>query len=120
MSSAASIALLFSLVAAARGQRRVLPREARELRTAGPQSETGLGTGRDRRCRLRRGYHLAMCGRFSQAESSRRLAAIFGAELDGDLPDGKHNVAPTDQIRIVVERRAERLLTAADWGFRPF
>lgn len=61
-----------------------------------------------------------MCGRFSQAESSRRLAAIFGAELDGDLPDGKYNVAPTDQIRIVVERHSDRLLTAADWGFRPF
>lgn len=61
-----------------------------------------------------------MCGRFSQAESSRRLAAIFDAELDGDLPDGKYNVAPTDQIRIVVERRGDRLLTAADWGFRPF
>lgn len=61
-----------------------------------------------------------MCGRFSQAESSRRLAAIFGAELDGDLPDGKYNVAPTDQIRIVVERRGDRLLTAAGWGFRPF
>jgi len=61
-----------------------------------------------------------MCGRFSQAESSRRMAAIFGAELDGDLPDRKHNVAPTDSIRIVIERQGDRLLTAADWGFRSF
>jgi putative SOS response-associated peptidase YedK len=77
--------------------------------------------GNNRRRRLQRGYHRAVCGRFSQAESSRRLAAIFGAELDGDLPDGKYNVVPTDQIRIVIERRGdERLLTAADWGFRPF
>jgi putative SOS response-associated peptidase YedK len=61
-----------------------------------------------------------MCGRFSQSESSRRLAAIFDAELDGGLPVGKHNVAPTDEIRIVLNRGSERLLTAANWGFRPF
>jgi putative SOS response-associated peptidase YedK len=60
-----------------------------------------------------------MCGRFSQSESSRRLAAIFDAELDGGLPVGKHNVAPTDEIRIVLNRGSERLLTAANWGFRP-
>ena len=60
-----------------------------------------------------------MCGRFSQAESSRRLAAVFNAEFDGDLPDGKYNVAPTDPIRIVLERDGRRTITAAEWGFRP-
>jgi putative SOS response-associated peptidase YedK len=45
---------------------------------------------------------------------------MFGAEPDGDLPPGKYNVAPTDSIRTVVERDGRRLLTAADWGFRPF
>lgn len=91
--------------------------------SAEPGSPVRGGAGRERQRRrrhLRRGYHRAVCGRFSQAESSRRLAAIFGAEVDGALPDGKYNVAPTDQIRIVVERRGDRLLTAADWGFRPF
>jgi putative SOS response-associated peptidase YedK len=61
-----------------------------------------------------------MCGRFSQSESSRRLAAIFDAELDGGLPAGKHNVAPTDQIRVVLVRNGERFVTGASWGFRPF
>lgn len=50
-----------------------------------------------------------MCGRFSQSESSRRLAAIFDAQLAGGLPAGKYNVAPTDEIRIVLQRRSERL-----------
>lgn len=45
---------------------------------------------------------------------------MFDAELDGGLPAGKYNVAPTDQIRIVLERRSERLLTGASWGFQPF
>lgn len=61
-----------------------------------------------------------MCGRFSQAESSRRLAAIFDAEFDVDMPEGKWNVAPTDQIRVVLEHEGERTLTRAEWGFRPF
>jgi len=47
------------------------------------------------------------------------MAAIYGAELDGDLPDDKHNVAPTDSIRIVIERQGDRLLTAADWVSGP-
>lgn len=63
-----------------------------------------------------------MCGRFSQGESHRDLAEIFGAEIDDavDFPDGKWNVAPTDPIRIVVERDGARRLTPAGWGFRPF
>jgi putative SOS response-associated peptidase YedK len=61
-----------------------------------------------------------MCGRFSQSERTERLAAMFGAEPDRDLPSGNYNVAPTDSIRMVVEREGRRLLTAADWGFRPF
>lgn len=44
---------------------------------------------------------------------------MFDAELDGGLPAGKYNVAPTDQTRIVLERRSERLLTGASWGFQP-
>ncbi len=33
---------------------------------------------------------------------------MFDAELDGGLPAAKYNVAPTDEIRIVLERRSER------------
>jgi putative SOS response-associated peptidase YedK len=66
-----------------------------------------------------------MCGRFSQSERPERLAEMFGAELDPDLDlaaldTGKYNTAPTDSIRIVVEHDGRRLLTAAEWGFRPF
>lgn len=61
-----------------------------------------------------------MCGRFSQGERSDRLAALFGADLDEDLPDGRYNTAPTDPIRVVVQGDGRRALTAAQWGFRPF
>lgn len=61
-----------------------------------------------------------MCGRFSQAESSRRLAELFGAEPDEDLPGGAYNVAPTDSIRIVLTDDGQRRMRAARWGFLPF
>ncbi len=45
---------------------------------------------------------------------------MFGAEADVDLPPGKHNMAPTDPIRIVFDEDGRRRLTSAEWGFRPF
>lgn len=61
-----------------------------------------------------------VCGRFSQGNRSEWLAERFGALIDGDLPPGRYNMAPTDPIRIVTERDGRRLLTSAEWGFRPF
>jgi putative SOS response-associated peptidase YedK len=48
------------------------------------------------------------------------IAELFDAEPDRGLPAGSYNVAPTDQIRIVLELDGARRLVAADWGFRPF
>jgi putative SOS response-associated peptidase YedK len=45
---------------------------------------------------------------------------MFGAEADGDLPDGGYNVAPTDTIRIAVEQDGRSRLAAARWGLLPF
>src|SRR5918992_405881 len=42
----------------------------------------------------------AMCGRFSQAESSRRLAKVFGANADENLPEPRYNVAPSLGVRV--------------------
>jgi putative SOS response-associated peptidase YedK len=61
-----------------------------------------------------------VCGRFSQSESTWRLAAMFDAEADDDLPDGGYNVAPTDTIRMVVKQDDQPRLTAARWGLVPF
>jgi len=36
------------------------------------------------------------------------------------LPAGSYNVAPTDEIRIVLARDGARRVAAAEWGFRPF
>lgn len=60
-----------------------------------------------------------MCGRFSQGEPSHRISDYFGAYPDDDLPPGMYNLPPTETIRIVVDRDAERRLAAATWGFRP-
>ena len=49
-----------------------------------------------------------------------RFAEWVGAEVDRDLPTGGYNVAPTDSIRIVLEREGHRRLIAAVWGFKPF
>jgi putative SOS response-associated peptidase YedK len=61
-----------------------------------------------------------VCGRFSQAQSTWRLAAMFDAEADDGLPDGGYNIAPTDTIRIAVEPDGRPRLTAARWGLLPF
>ncbi|HET7646313.1 MAG TPA: SOS response-associated peptidase [Candidatus Limnocylindria bacterium] len=61
-----------------------------------------------------------MCGRFSQSERVDRVAELFGASPEPDLPAGRYNVAPTDPVRILVETDGARRLVTADWGFRPF
>lgn len=60
-----------------------------------------------------------VCGRFSQSESSRRLARVFGAYADDDLPEPRFNVAPSLAVRVIVEREGNRRLTGATWGFGP-
>jgi putative SOS response-associated peptidase YedK len=60
-----------------------------------------------------------MCGRFSQAESSRRLAKVFGAYADENVPEPRYNVAPSLAVRVVLEKDGERRLTGATWGFAP-
>jgi putative SOS response-associated peptidase YedK len=60
-----------------------------------------------------------MCGRFSQAESSRRLAKVFGAYADENLPQPRYNVAPSLALRVVLEKDGERRLTGATWGYAP-
>jgi putative SOS response-associated peptidase YedK len=64
-------------------------------------------------------YDRPMCGRFSQAESSRRLAKVFGAYADENLPEPRYNVAPSLGVRVVLEKDGERRLTGATWGFAP-
>lgn len=61
-----------------------------------------------------------MCGRFSQSERVDRIAALFDAEPDPGLPEGRYNMAPTDPIRIVAVTAERRRVIAADWGFTPF
>jgi putative SOS response-associated peptidase YedK len=60
-----------------------------------------------------------MCGRFTQRPTSE-IAAIFGAEDRLDDEGAHYNVAPTQRIAVVVERRDnERAVVGYRWGLVP-
>ncbi|HEX9635590.1 MAG TPA: SOS response-associated peptidase [Candidatus Limnocylindria bacterium] len=61
-----------------------------------------------------------MCGRFAQPRSAEELARIFHARPAVDIPGGRFNVAPTDEVAAVVEQRGERVVDAFRWGLVPF
>ena len=68
-----------------------------------------------------------MCGRYVMARSTGDLVAAFDVDetLDRDL-EPSYNVAPTDEVPLVMERRASddggapsRELVTARWGLVP-
>ena len=61
-----------------------------------------------------------MCGRFTQRPTSE-IAAIFAAADRLDDASERYNVAPTQQIAVVVERPdSERAVVGYRWGLVPF
>ncbi|MFI9388570.1 SOS response-associated peptidase [Kutzneria sp. NPDC052558] len=69
-----------------------------------------------------------MCGRYASTQTDAELAAAFHvAEVIGEEPEPSWNVAPTQQVRAVLERApkdepeapAARLLRPARWGLVP-
>jgi putative SOS response-associated peptidase YedK len=70
-----------------------------------------------------------MCGRFVVATETSDLVALFDVELAADdLPGTSWNIAPTDTVRLVLEREPKvpvagaapvRRLEAARWGLVP-
>jgi putative SOS response-associated peptidase YedK len=67
----------------------------------------------------------AMCGRFTQQRPTSELAEIFDAqpadEAVGAEKDAHYNVAPTEQVRVVVEPKvdAPRVVASYRWGLVP-
>lgn len=71
-------------------------------------------------------YPILMCGRFVVAGSDRDLIDLFDVDfVDKDLPEPSYNVAPTDTVRLLMERLDDtgetptRRLTTARWGLVP-
>lgn len=71
-------------------------------------------------------YPILMCGRFVVAGSDQDLIDLFDVDfVDKFLPVPSYNVAPTDTVRILLERLDEaagdpiRRLTTARWGLVP-
>ncbi|MHA7154412.1 SOS response-associated peptidase [Arthrobacter sp. TMN-50] len=67
-----------------------------------------------------------MCGRFVVAGSDQDLIDLFDVDfVDKDLPEPSYNVAPTDTVRLLLERLSDtnghptRHLTTARWGLVP-
>jgi putative SOS response-associated peptidase YedK len=62
-----------------------------------------------------------MCGRFAAATPPDELARYFAAhEVAESLLEPRYNVAPTDDVAVVVERDHTRRLDVFHWGFVPF
>ena len=62
-----------------------------------------------------------MCGRFAAATPPDELARYFAVhEVAETLLEPRYNVAPTDDIAVVVERDHTRRLDLFHWGFVPF
>ncbi|MGI8554139.1 MAG: SOS response-associated peptidase [Dehalococcoidia bacterium] len=60
-----------------------------------------------------------MCGRFTLAEPAM-LGQRFGVQLGLDAsPDPRYNVAPSEQISVVIEEPEGRVLRWMRWGFQP-
>ncbi len=60
-----------------------------------------------------------MCGRFTQQRPTSEIARIFDAEDLADDPGGRFNVAPTDEVAIVVEKEGRRAVVRYRWGLVP-
>lgn len=65
-----------------------------------------------------------MCGRYASTRSDDDLSSIFDAVVRlGDAPEPSYNVAPTDPVRVVLERpgedAVERQLRTVRWGLVP-
>src|SRR5437764_12174194 len=69
-----------------------------------------------------------MCGRYASAQTDAELAKAFDVvEVVADEPEPNWNVAPTQQVRVVMERtpkdepdkEAPRLLRSVRWGLVP-
>jgi putative SOS response-associated peptidase YedK len=61
-----------------------------------------------------------MCGRFVSATQPDEIARYFGAALSETLLEPSYNVAPTNEVYVVLETGAVRRLEPMRWGLVPF
>src|SRR5437868_5400940 len=62
-----------------------------------------------------------MCGRYVSSSPPDELAKYFGVETVADAtPEPSFNVAPTNDVYVVVESGGVRRLEAYRWGLIPF
>jgi putative SOS response-associated peptidase YedK len=61
-----------------------------------------------------------MCGRFVSSSPPDEIARYFGASLGETLLDPSFNVAPTNEVYVVLESGETRRVEAMRWGLVPF
>jgi putative SOS response-associated peptidase YedK len=59
-----------------------------------------------------------MCGRFTQSQSPEKVARQFGLETVPTLPP-RYNIAPTQDVPVVLETSQGRQFTQLYWGLIP-
>lgn len=61
-----------------------------------------------------------MCGRYVAARATSDWVPLFDVEHESeDLPGPSYNIAPTQQVRIVMDSKDGRRLASARWSFVP-
>jgi len=60
-----------------------------------------------------------MCGRFVSASTADEIAAYFGGAQVADTLEPSYNVAPTNDIYVVLDRPEARTVEAFRWGLIP-
>ena len=61
-----------------------------------------------------------MCGRYALTQSDTELSGHYGAIVVGPESAPSWNVAPTDDVYVVLERGDERVVAEHHWGLVPF
>jgi putative SOS response-associated peptidase YedK len=60
-----------------------------------------------------------MCARATQQVTSEQIARLFGAEDEAHDPGGHFNLAPTQDVSLVLESDQGRVVTRLRWGLVP-
>jgi putative SOS response-associated peptidase YedK len=60
-----------------------------------------------------------MCGRYTLASPTERLAEEFGVDASSIEPAPNYNVAPTQQVAAVLDEGGQRRLEVLRWGLIP-
>lgn len=60
-----------------------------------------------------------MCARYSLMTPTAAVAALFDARWQGGEPPARYNIAPSQNVPVVLQETTERIIVPMRWGFLP-